>query len=149
MRQCAAEDRIRDINTAGLGKKFAAIVNEITLITGLKPPFVIKGDEKGREVEDMGPFVTLFSKFLLSHYSMITCAEVTLAFRLNASSDLPEKTDFYGSILTIEHVGRVLTQYIRKRANLAAKINDQMALPTPDKELTAEEREKEERDFCK
>jgi hypothetical protein len=99
------------------------VVNEITLITGLKV------DEANAK-----PFAVLVSRFLLTYYGMITCSEVTLAFRLNAMGDLPgtngqgkdtDRVDFYGPNLTIDHIGSVLHRYMQKRANLAKKINDQ------------------------
>lgn len=114
MRQCAADQKIREIDARAIGKAFADLVNEITLITGLKI-----------EEQNAKPFAVLFSKFLLSHYGIISCAEAALAFRLNAAGDLPEKIDFFGSTLTIEHIGRVLFQYIRKRGILSKKLSEQ------------------------
>jgi len=114
MRQCAADPKIRDISAQSVGKTFSDLVNEITLITGLK-------------IEDQNakPFAVLFSKFLLSYYGMISSSEVALAFRLNAVGELPEKVDFFGVTLTIEHIGRVLYQYIRKRGILSNKLREQ------------------------
>lgn len=123
MRQCAAEERIKEINAATLGKKFSDVINEITLITGLKV------DEANAK-----PFAVLVSRFLLTYYGMITCSEVTLAFRLNAMGDLQgtngqgkdtDRVDFYGSNLTVDHIGSVLHRYMQKRSNLAQKINNQ------------------------
>lgn len=123
MRRCAAEEKIKSINAAALGKKFSDVINEITLITGLK---VDEGNAKS--------FALLVSRFLLTYYGMITCSEVTLAFRLNAMNDLAgtngqgkdtDRIDFYGSNLTIDHIGSVLHRYMQKRANLAQKISGQ------------------------
>lgn len=146
MRQCAAEEKIRDINTNGLGKKFSDLINEITLITGLKV------DEQTAK-----PFAVLFSKFLLAYYGILTCPEVALAFRLNSMSQLPglngngkdtDRIDFYGSNLTIDHVGGVLSRYMQKRADLAAKISEQPVMlietPAPSKE----EQELDDKRFC-
>ncbi len=144
MRQCAAEEKIRDINTNGLGKKFSDLINEITLITGLKV------DEQTAK-----PFAVLFSKFLLAYYGTLTCPEVALAFRLNSMNQLPgingngkdtDRIDFYGPNLTIDHVGGVLSRYMQKRANLASKINEQPATfmeapaPSPEDQLLDDKR---------
>lgn len=99
------------------------ILKEICLTTGLKV-------EEGLSKE----FTKVFNKFILAHYGILTPGEIALAFTLNAANDLPEKMEFFGSNLTIEHVGKVLFQYIRKRANLAAKINEErykQELPPP------------------
>ena len=123
MRQCAAEEKIKDINAATLGRKFSEVINEITLITGLK---VDEGNAK--------PFAVLVSRFLLTYYGIITCSEITLAFRLNAMGDLPgingqgketDRIDFFGSNLTVDHIGGVLHRYLQKRSNLAQKLSAQ------------------------
>lgn len=146
MRQCAAEERIKDINTQSLGKKFSDMINEITLITGLKV------DEQQAK-----PFAVLLSKFLLSYYGILSCSEVTLAFRLNAMGDLPgvtgqgkesEKIDFYGGNLTIDHIGGVLHRYMQKRANLADKLIKQRGVSTDDPPLTPEEEEIQDKSFA-
>jgi len=146
MRQCAAEENIRDINTNSLGKKFSDLINEITLITGLKV------DEQTAK-----PFAVLFSKFLLAYYGAISCAEVTLAFRLNSMNELPgvngngkdtDRIDFYGPNLTIDHVGGVLSRYMQKRANLAAKINEQPVALIEAPPPTPEEQELDDKRFC-
>lgn len=78
------------------------------------------------------------NKFILAHYGVLTPGEVSLAFTLNAAGDLPEKIELFGPNLTIEHLGKVLIQYIRKRANLAQKLNEQrqnqLQAPPPSKE---------------
>lgn len=135
MRQCAGDQKIRDLDSSVIGKVFSDLVNEITLITGLKV-----------EEQHAKPFAKLFSRFLISHYAMISPSEVTLAFRLNASNDLPEKVEFFGTALTIEHLGRVLFQYIRKRGLLSKKLSEQREAeerPAP----TAEEIEEQDKEF--
>lgn len=148
MRQCAEEMKIRDVDTGSIGKVFSDMINEITLITGLKVPVKILDNGK----EDAKPFARLISKFLLGQYGFLACAEVTLAFRLNAAGDLPgvtngketDRVDFFGAVLTIEHVGTVLFRYIRKRTALSAKIRAQLEAaekptPTPE-EIDIEDR---------
>jgi hypothetical protein len=146
MQRCAAEEKIRNINTNSLGKKFSDVINEITLITGLKV------DEQYAK-----PFAVLFSKFLLAYYGTLTCAEIVLAFRLNSMNALPgqngngkdtDRIDFYGPNLTIDHVGGVLSRYMQKRSVLASKINEQPKEIVDTPKLSAEEEEMDNKRFC-
>lgn len=145
MRQCAAEERIKDINIQSIGKKFSDLINEITLITGLKV------DENNAK-----SFAVLFSKFLLTYYSVLSCSEITLAFRLNSMNELPgvngqgkdtDRIDFYGQNLTIDHIGGVLHRYMEKRANLAAKIGQQRQVTIEEPKLTPEQQDMEDKKF--
>jgi len=122
------------------------MINEITLITGLRV------DEQQAK-----PFAVLLSKFLLSYYGMLSCSEVTLAFRLNAMGDLAgftgqgkesDKIDFYGCNLTIDHIGGVLHRYMQKRANLAGKLANQREDSNYDPPLTPEQIEMEDKMFA-
>lgn len=127
MRQQATGERIKDMHATKLVSSMSGALDEITLITGLKVD--------GTYTKE---FLKIFNKFILSHYHMLTTAEVVLAFTMNAANELDEKTDFYGSNLTIEHVGKVLFRYMQKRQNLAKKISEQrqeaLAAPEPTKD---------------
>jgi len=125
--------------------KMGDILKEICLITGLK---VDEGVSK--------EFTKLFNKFIHAHYANITPSEIVLAFTLNAAGELPgssngketDKIDFYGSSLTIEHVGGILFRYMQKRANLAKKIREEEYLMIEAPQLTKEEQEMEDKNIA-
>lgn len=121
------------------------VLKEICLITGLKVD-----DGTGKE------FTKMFSKFIREHYTHLSPAEITLAFTLNAAAELPgtsggkdtDKIEFYGSFLTLEHIGSILFRYMQKRGNLAKKLREednlQLEAPIP----TKEEQEMEDKKFA-
>ncbi len=113
------------------------VLKEICLTTGLKID-----DSTSKE------FAKMFNRFVLAHYGLLTPGEVTLAFTLNAAGDLPEKIELFGPNLTIEHIGKVLFQYLRKRAILAAKINEQPQQLIESPEPTKEEQEMQDKQFA-
>lgn len=132
MRQRANDVKIKNMTVKALILEMGKVQKEICLISGLK---VDDGTAK--------EFIKLFIRFLLVHYSMLTCGEISLAFVLNASGKLGERVEYYGSILTLEHVGKVLSLYMAKRAALAKKLNENNST---EKELQPPTREQQEMD---
>jgi len=120
-----------------LDKAFA----EISLITGLRVDAAFAKE-----------FAKKVSKFVLEHYSMLTVRELVFAFDLNAVGELNDQeakpVSFYGQILTIDILGKVLFRYIQKRAELARKLNEQRQeakeLPPP----SPEQQEMDDKLFC-
>ena len=146
MRQCATGKRIKEMPANSITAQFPKVINEISLITGLKV-----------DPENFEPFALLFSKFLIAHYGLLTCEEITLAFRLNAAGDLEgvndrnlttDKIALYGPFLTIEHIGSVLFRYMQKRGNLARKINEQPQKTIEPPPPTKEQQEMDDKQFC-
>ncbi|MBO9151903.1 hypothetical protein ACFOTA_06770 [Chitinophaga sp. GCM10012297] len=137
MRQQASGEKISEMPINTLLAKLSNSLKEICLMTGLKVE-----EATGKE------FTKLFAKFVLSHYGYLTAGELSLAFSLNAADELPTKTVCYGSNLTIEYVGAILSSYKQKRMALASKIalSASHELPTP--ELTKEQKESEAKEFC-
>lgn len=110
-------------------------LKEICLTTGLKV-------DESTSVE----FTKMFNKFVMTYYGILTPGEVSLAFNLNAANELADRVEFYGQFLTIEHVGKVLHQYLAKRAKLAAKMQEQLIeLESP--KPTQEELDMNDREF--
>lgn len=127
MRQRAADVKIKELSAQALVIEIGKVQKEICLTTGLKV-------EEGTAKE----FVKLLIRFLLVHYSILSCGEVSLAFTLHASGKLTDRIEFFGSVLTLEHIGKILSLYMAKRAALAKKLNENtgtsIELPAPTKD---------------
>lgn len=156
MRECAKGKKIGEIRRDHVGKIFSDLVNEITLTTGLKAPFVLKTGVDGKQVEDMTPFALAFAKFILAHYKQLSSEEISLAFRLNAAGQLPgtsggresEKVEFYGSQLTLEHIGSVLFRYMQKRGALAQKLREELRIESKETPPTIEQQDMDDKHFA-
>lgn len=119
IKQCAQTGtRIGTLDARSIGTHLTDLVKRITVITGLKV------DDSSADM-----FAQDMTRFLLTYYSNITIEEIKTAFYLNANEIGEEKVIFYGSFLTLEHIGRVLTQYKAKRAAVVKKINAGSYLP--------------------
>jgi hypothetical protein len=119
IKQCAQTGtRIGTLDARSIGAHLTDLVKRITVITGLKV------DDSSADM-----FAQDMTRFLLTYYSNITIEEIKTAFYLNANEIGEDKVIFYGSFLTLEHIGRVLTQYKAKRAAVVKKINAGSSLP--------------------
>lgn len=137
MRKCAGNLKISSLPAQTLISELGSELKIICMITGLKVDDTIATE-----------FTKTFAKFILTHYGNLTMAEITLSFELNAADELPSKTVCYGSNLTIELIGGVLSSYKAKRTALATKIAHSAHPGLPEPELTEEEKGKEAMDFC-
>lgn len=129
IRQCAQDgDRLGQIDSRSIGRVLSEIVKKITVITGLK-----------LDPQTSDYFSEQFTLFIKEYYSNLTPSEIITAFHLNANESGDEKVVMYGSFLTLEVVGKVLTQYRSKRAAVARKINNQPLISIEPPKPTEEE----------
>src|ERR1044072_1729408 len=118
IKQCAQQRvRIGAIDARSIGVTFSDLVKKITVITGLKVDPAVGN-----------MFAEEFTKFMMAHYSNMTLEEVGAAFYLNANESGEDKVVFYGTSLTLEAIGQVLTKYKAKRAAVVRKLNSNSAL---------------------
>lgn len=113
------------------------VLKEICVITGLRV-------EDGVAKE----FTSVFIKFILTYYSILTPAEIVLAFTLNAANELPEKVELFFPNLTIEQVGKVLHQYKIKRGALAKKIINSGVAEIDQPKISKEDEIRSDKSFC-
>lgn len=137
MRQQAGTPPVKNLTSQEIVAGLAVQLKAISLITGLK-------------IEDsiLKDFTKSVMRFLLTYYGRLSLGEISLAFELNAANELPTKVAIYGSNLTIEFIGSVLSTYSQKRVNLATKIAQARQPELIEEPLTEEQMEIDEKQFA-
>lgn len=135
--EAGKSEPIRSLPAQTLVSKIGNVIKEICLVTGLKV-----------EEEYSKEFTKTVVIFLRAYYSYLTPSEITTAFHLNAAGELPTKTVIYGSNLTINYIGWVLSGFKDLRSKLADKIKGMRHPELPEPEPTPEEIDDQERRFC-